>query len=663
MKSTLRAALPAGGRVLLLSLLCLLLPVRLPAMTVAELTALARHSTFEVVLPKVEPAQLTYEKPLPLELLSFTERNDRYWSIGTAFAIAPDVFVSNAHVLLSGVGSPMGKPHLRDAAGATFQIDRIVKFSLHEDFVVFQASGAKATTVMVPGTGPQIGAKVYAAGNALGEGVVLRDGLLTSLTPEDQDGRWKWLRFSAAASPGNSGGPLLDEEGRVLGVVTARSPGENLNYALPIDRVMQASGREGLVDVRNSFGVPILRQQMVTTHKASLPLPASWDQFTARILQLERDLHQQDQARMLQEHATHLPPGGRSAGLLATLDVTKSFALIGQQADDSWALIGPQGQEDTTLGDGETLTMGHFDMAAAFEWRDGNPDADATVRDAKHFMDGLLKGLKLPRVIGPQAIRITSLGEPVSEALHTDRFGRIWMQRIWSMGYADMQVITFSLPTPDGHVGLLRLAVASGEAATISSLRLMADYMHVAYRGNARQWKAFQADERLCPPFLRTLRFDAAEGVRLRIAGLDIDIPAVVLPLASQSRLSVFTGYGAQGERLVARLAGITVSQEPDEEDSSWMGIWAQPRPGDAAGRELQKRWQQMVAREGDFSGKPLPDSTYTWFWTRSAIGDPLGDLQYEVTLSLKEKGLLARQLVERSDKLKAGLTMTTENW
>ncbi len=102
--------------------------------------------------------------------------------------------------------------------------------------------------------------------------MVIRDGLLTSLTDEDQDGRWKWLRFSAAASPGNSGGPLLDTEGRVIGIVTMRSPGENLNYALPIQQAMKAGGAASY-DVRQSFALPMLQDTQVAVLKASFALP------------------------------------------------------------------------------------------------------------------------------------------------------------------------------------------------------------------------------------------------------------------------------------------------------------------------------------------------------------------------------------------------------
>ena len=86
---------------------------------------------------------------------------------------------------------------------------------------------------------------MFAVGNALGEGVVIRDGVYTSDSPEEQDGKWNWLRFTAAASPGNSGGPLVDRHGQLIGVVLRKSPSENLNYALSIAQVLGAKEGEG----------------------------------------------------------------------------------------------------------------------------------------------------------------------------------------------------------------------------------------------------------------------------------------------------------------------------------------------------------------------------------------------------------------------------------
>ena len=93
-----------------------------------------------------------------------------------------------------------------------------------EDFVVFSTrTEPKDVQPLELGPTPAVNDAVFAVGNALGQGVVVRNGVYTSDTPEEQSGQWRWLRFSAAAAPGNSGGPLIDQAARV-GRGTPRGP-------------------------------------------------------------------------------------------------------------------------------------------------------------------------------------------------------------------------------------------------------------------------------------------------------------------------------------------------------------------------------------------------------------------------------------------------------
>lgn len=64
-------------------------------------------------------------------------------------------------------------------------------------------------------------------------------GMVTSLR-RDQGGVLKMIQTDAAVNPGNSGGPMLDAEGRLVGVVFAAiSGGQGLGFGIPPNRVRE----------------------------------------------------------------------------------------------------------------------------------------------------------------------------------------------------------------------------------------------------------------------------------------------------------------------------------------------------------------------------------------------------------------------------------------
>jgi S1-C subfamily serine protease len=87
-----------------------------------------------------------------------------------------------------------------------------------------------------------IGTEVFAVGNPLGlEGTVTRG--IVSATRITSSGV-KYIQIDAGLNPGNSGGPLVNQRGRVLGVTTFKLKGyEGLNFAVAADEVRAAFGR------------------------------------------------------------------------------------------------------------------------------------------------------------------------------------------------------------------------------------------------------------------------------------------------------------------------------------------------------------------------------------------------------------------------------------
>jgi hypothetical protein len=93
---------------------------------------------------------------------------------------------------------------------------------------------------------PAVGAPVLAAGNPRGLGLSYTDGILSQ---EHNRNALVVLQHSAPISPGNSGGPLLNEEGHAVGVNSfqiASEYGQNLNFAVAaehLDALLKAHHR------------------------------------------------------------------------------------------------------------------------------------------------------------------------------------------------------------------------------------------------------------------------------------------------------------------------------------------------------------------------------------------------------------------------------------
>jgi tetratricopeptide (TPR) repeat protein len=83
------------------------------------------------------------------------------------------------------------------------------------------------------------GQKVLVIGAPLGLEYSISDGLFSSVRPEFYQ---ETLQFTAPISPGNSGGPLLDMQGKVVGIVTYIKVGgsdiiaQNLNFAVSVNQ-------------------------------------------------------------------------------------------------------------------------------------------------------------------------------------------------------------------------------------------------------------------------------------------------------------------------------------------------------------------------------------------------------------------------------------------
>lgn len=79
---------------------------------------------------------------------------------------------------------------------------------------------------------PAVGADVYVIGSPLGLTNSLSQGIVSGIRESETD--VTWLQTTAPLSAGSSGGPVLANDGAVVGIATAtRRDGQKLNFAVP----------------------------------------------------------------------------------------------------------------------------------------------------------------------------------------------------------------------------------------------------------------------------------------------------------------------------------------------------------------------------------------------------------------------------------------------
>jgi serine protease Do len=609
-------------------------------------------ATFEVVQLKPPEAGLTYERPLPLELIPYQQRIDKYRSIGTAFAIGPNQYVTASHVLSLGMASQFGPPALRDAAGNVYDIDRILKYSDAQDFVVFSLKHEPAIRKILPiGSNPPVNDPVFAVGNALGQGVVIRDGVYTSDTPEETNGGWKWLRFTAAASPGNSGGPLVDKDGKVIGIVLRKSESENLNYAAPVALIAAASTSEATVDNRTNFRLPLMdAAEVIETHERT-PLPASLADFYRGMSKIILSMTTNSTRQLLEHNKAHLfPNGDGSSVILHEVYRSPMPRLIREQPDKNWAAVSPQIKE-------ARLDNSGFVRYGGFLYRLRLPDnvpLATLYADSKLYMDLMLRGgYTLNRSVGSDSVKVTSLGKAVEESSFTDSYGRTWQIKAWAVPFDDAYLVTMNLPTPEGYAALFMLAHSSLRDAILDEQKMLTSFISVTLEGTLARWREYLPLKASQPKALGNLTLDVgADYTRLHLAAhrFALDVTPDVLPMAADSVLALNFSYYQDGSSVVWDLGGVTLEQ--GEQKNNLLNIQRMGAPDAGLPEAFQNGWKKALAAEFPFNGVAVNDNggMKAAMSVPSAATAPASpeSAKLRYTLSVREEGAPGQDAVRK---------------
>lgn len=220
-------------------------------------------------------------------------------SRGSGFFAAPDLIVTNAHVLAGAQTASITTRNGSHVEG------KAVIVSEQRDLALLQIPQQSAMAVALPlgrSANVRLGQGVIALGWAQGltQSTVTR-GVVTGLR---QDGERLLLQTDAVPNAGDSGGPLLDLRGNVIGITSARRDNGTAGFALAIDEARPffervppntaaapasaqvtatpaapASSGPSVSDARRTIGLQHYDDALVSIEMSATQLDANWGDY------------------------------------------------------------------------------------------------------------------------------------------------------------------------------------------------------------------------------------------------------------------------------------------------------------------------------------------------------------------------------------------------
>lgn len=195
----------------------------------AILTLAAVVFPYSVEHVSAQTAKAVAAKAFPsVVLLLMEDARGQPLSLGSGFVIQGGYIATNLHVVRGasrGTAKLIGQPAKAEILG-------VVAVDPRMDIVLLQVKGLQAPPLPIGDSSRvAVGEEVFAIGNPQGLEGTMSQGIVSGIRKVKDA---EVLQITAPISPGSSGGPVLDQQGKVIGIAVATfRGGQNLNFAIP----------------------------------------------------------------------------------------------------------------------------------------------------------------------------------------------------------------------------------------------------------------------------------------------------------------------------------------------------------------------------------------------------------------------------------------------
>ena len=195
--------------------------------------------------------------------------SDEQAGAGSGFVASADgVIVTSLHVV-----ARMRAPRVTVATGEVYDAVTVQAYDRDRDLALLKVAATGLRPLKLADSGKvSVGQRVVAFGTPLGLSGTVTAGIVSAVRAHPRIPGARLLQTDAASNPGNSGGPLVDGRGRVVGIVTSLiRAAQNLGFAVPSNDL-----KELLLRRETGFSLEELRKYLLASDWAGQVLARRW---------------------------------------------------------------------------------------------------------------------------------------------------------------------------------------------------------------------------------------------------------------------------------------------------------------------------------------------------------------------------------------------------
>ena len=225
---------------------------------------------FCIFLFSLQIAQANETIPTVLErvvMIISVDENYQPISIGSGFVIGKNGEIATNYHVIEGASSAIVKFVNKEEK---YTVDNIVQTSIKYDLAIIQISTKTLPLSLGDDELASVGNRIYAIGNPEGLEGTVSEGIISGFRKVDEN--FRIMQITAPISPGSSGGPIINQNGQVIGIASSSIIiGQNLNFAVPVNKLKEIISKPSKNLPFNKTSLPVdkdykMSQQTVDTN-------------------------------------------------------------------------------------------------------------------------------------------------------------------------------------------------------------------------------------------------------------------------------------------------------------------------------------------------------------------------------------------------------------